>query len=140
MTGTVFGSSSNSSSSGGEETGKDGERDKTEDKLGAGVGEASGEGCSNSKIGAGSSSVPVLLPEVQRVTGEEGEKKIVQVRMNSVCMCQMCICAGLGCSIGRAHTMRVLCHEFVSHSVQLNFFNDRFECGFLLTCLSFFLS
>ena len=75
MTGTVFGGS-------GEEREKEGEGEKTEDKLGAR--ERSGEEGS-SKVGGGS-SVPVLLPEVQRVTGEEGEKKIVQVRMNDVCM------------------------------------------------------
>ena len=40
-----------------------------------GVGESKAAGAASSS----SSVVPVLLPEVQRVTGEEGEMKIVQV-------------------------------------------------------------
>ena len=51
---------------------------------GGGVGSGGEEGGAGESKAAGAASssssvVPVLLPEVQRVTGEEGETKIVQV-------------------------------------------------------------
>ena len=72
------------------EGGRDGnpvEKEGEEGKMGGGKGGggSGGEegGVAETKVvGAGASSssaVPVLLPEVQRVTGEEGEMKIVQV-------------------------------------------------------------
>ena len=63
--------------------GKQAEKDGDEGKVGGGEGGGGSggeEGGAEGKVGGGSStSLPVLLPEVQRVTGEEGEKKIVQV-------------------------------------------------------------
>ena len=55
--------------------GREEEDGKTEE------GDKDKEGGEESKAGT---SVPVLLPEVQMVTGEEGEKKIVQVSIYSI--------------------------------------------------------
>ena len=77
MSSTSFGSSKVAVS--------DGEKLKKDGELGGngGDGEVESRGDERepeSKAVAGT-SVPVLLPEVERVTGEEGEKKIVQVRL-----------------------------------------------------------
>lgn len=62
---------------------KEGEEGKMGgEKGGGGSGGEEGGVAETKVVGAGASSssaVPVLLPEVQRVTGEEGEMKIVQV-------------------------------------------------------------
>ena len=82
---TVFGSGSEAGRVGGGEAGEKGEEGREgngegvvkEGRTESGRGEA-GDG----EVGAGNSmtAASVTLPEVQRVTGEEGEKKIVQVR------------------------------------------------------------
>ena len=82
---TVFGSGSEAGQVGGGEAGEKGEEGREgngegvvkEGRRESGRGEA-GDG----EVGAGNSmtAASVTLPEVQRVTGEEGEKKIVQVR------------------------------------------------------------
>ena len=82
MTGATFGR---------DERAKDGKKEKEDEEEEEGsedgkVGGGGDEGGGENKVGggSGSSSVPVLLPEVQRVTGEEGENKIVQVSYSVV--------------------------------------------------------
>ena len=66
--------------------GREGGLGEEEDgKVGGGEGSGGtrrGNGEEENK--AAGSSVPVLLPEVRKVTGEEGEKKIVHVSIRSM--------------------------------------------------------